>query len=429
MPEVAAVAVAEAFAAIGAESIAIAIYTAPAWTLTAIAAAASVYTLRDQQRKATNSARDAYNNSLQDRYVMQRGAATPRQVVLGRQRVSGPIAFVQSFGANRESLTFLVLLAAHEIDAVEAIYINDEIAVLDAGGGVLGVNRREQFAMTGASGTFTIASDAQPNTVSAWVDYGSTRVTLSVSGTTRAVSVSGGTAGQTGTVTIQYQPSPSPWVNNATGTDLQTSFALSGSTTAGGSTTLVSAPVAGSVSAVWSTGSGQDRQDLDLSPYTSVSGSTVTVAGAPLYTASSGNVAVTYRISTATTSRMRITSYLGASGQAADAAMISAFPGVWTSAHALTGQAYLKVECTYDPDAFPSGLPNISAVIRGAKVFDPRTGTTAWSQNPALLVRYAATSALLGRMPASMVNDTNIAAQALHRWHRRQERHPGQAGH
>ena len=72
---------------------------------------------------------------------------------------------------------------------------------------------------------------------------------------------------------------------------------------------------------------------------------------------------VSYRWN-ASTSRARVRRYLGTAGQAADAGMIAALPGVWTSAHTLTGLAYLVVELDYDPDAFPSGLPHVSAQLR-----------------------------------------------------------------
>lgn len=87
-------------------------------------------------------------------------------------------------------------------------------------------------------------------------------------------------------------------------------------------------------------------------------------------------------------SKVKITTYLGTAGQTADSAMVTDFPTLWSSAHRARGVAYLKVECTYDEQAFPSGLPSVSATIRGAKVYDPRTATTAWSENPALMMRH-----------------------------------------
>ena len=60
---------------------------------------------------------------------------------------------------------------------------------------------------------------------------------------------------------------------------------------------------------------------------------------------------------------------------------------LWTENHKLSGMAYIAFRLLWDADQFPQGVPNISAVIKGKKVYDPRTSTTAWSQNPALCVR------------------------------------------
>lgn len=49
--------------------------------------------------------------------------------------------------------------------------------------------------------------------------------------------------------------------------------------------------------------------------------------------------------------------------------------------------AYLYVRYEYDQDVFASGVPLITAVVRGKKVYDPRTGLTAYSNNPALCMR------------------------------------------
>lgn len=73
----------------------------------------------------------------------------------------------------------------------------------------------------------------------------------------------------------------------------------------------------------------------------------------------------------------------------------------WGSTHVLNGIAYMRVKLTWDEDRkkFPQGVPNVSAVIKGKKLYDPRLDSTiggsgghrsgdpttwAWSQNPAL---------------------------------------------
>jgi hypothetical protein len=51
------------------------------------------------------------------------------------------------------------------------------------------------------------------------------------------------------------------------------------------------------------------------------------------------------------------------------------------------GIAYLYIRYEFDQDVFANGLPLVTAVVRGKRVFDPRTSTTAYSNNAALCVR------------------------------------------
>lgn len=51
------------------------------------------------------------------------------------------------------------------------------------------------------------------------------------------------------------------------------------------------------------------------------------------------------------------------------------------------GIAYLYVRYEYDQDVFANGLPLVTAVVRGKRVYDPRTATTAYSNNAALCIR------------------------------------------
>lgn len=83
---------------------------------------------------------------------------------------------------------------------------------------------------------------------------------------------------------------------------------------------------------------------------------------------------------------VRIKKHLGSPNQAADGDLIGELPDYWTTAHRLCGVCYLYVRLEYDADLFPNGLPNIKAVVRGKRVYDPRSGRTAWSDNWALCV-------------------------------------------
>lgn len=356
------------------------------------------------RRRMREKARDAYNNSLRDRYILSRSATDPRQLILGRQRVSGTPAIIQSYGTNREKLIIALPIAAHEIDGFEEHYFDDEPLVLDADGYVIGVRRRERFSISTAGETYTLQDKPKTGTVSAEVRYGTTTVALGVSVSGNDVTVSGATGGQSGTVTISYQPDPCPYAPldyRSAGVPV----VLDGS--GNGSVVLGHTPRPGSVAVVVDQGDTTTNA-IDITASASVSGNTVTITGSgqPGRTAQVG-----YQYDAAGF-KARITTYTGAPGQVADAAMVAALPGIWTAAHIGNSIAWIKYEFTYDPDAFPGGVPNPSVRVRGAKVYDPRTGVTAFTENPALLMRHAALHTLCGRLKTTAVNDDSIIVAA-----------------
>lgn len=60
--------------------------------------------------------------------------------------------------------------------------------------------------------------------------------------------------------------------------------------------------------------------------------------------------------------------------------------GEWSDNHRQSGRAKLYVQLNYNVDVYPTGIPNLTTVIQGKKVYDPRTATTAWHHNPALVL-------------------------------------------
>lgn len=106
-----------------------------------------------------------------------------------------------------------------------------------------------------------------------------------------------------------------------------------------------------------------------------------------------------------------VTKHLGTPGEAADAALTADVPK-WTSACKLSNCAYLYVKLKYDRNAF-SGLPTITADVRGRTLFDPRDGQTRYSNNPALVLRDYLNNTIYGRgIASSAIDDTSIAAAA-----------------
>lgn len=109
--------------------------------------------------------------------------------------------------------------------------------------------------------------------------------------------------------------------------------------------------------------------------------------------------------------RVRIVEHLGAADQAADT-MLTDQTTAWTESHRLAGVAYLAIKLVYDRDVFPRGIPNIKALVRGKKLYDPRDDSTAWSTNLALAVRdYLAGDYGLASTSAE-IDDTALAAAA-----------------
>lgn len=153
-----------------------------------------------------------------------------------------------------------------------------------------------------------------------------------------------------------------------------------------------------------STGS-EDATGVFAVPFT-LSGTTVSISEAVLYP-----VTVEYQTLEGT-SYARVREVLGAPGAAADQRTIDLFPDLWTAAHRAEGVAYLVVELTYNETAFPSGVPVVTALVRGAKVYDPRDASTAWSDNPALLMRHVYQHAQFGKATISAAEDARFIAAA-----------------
>lgn len=77
---------------------------------------------------------------------------------------------------------------------------------------------------------------------------------------------------------------------------------------------------------------------------------------------------------------------LGTRGQAAFAGLVTASSGQWTSAHRQRNRAGAYVQLKWDQTKFPNGVPNITFDVNGRKVYDPRSGTIAYSDNAALCI-------------------------------------------
>jgi hypothetical protein len=286
----------------------------------------------EQQRAAKSKARDSYNASQTDRLANVSTTVATRELVLGRVRKGGAIYFRGSAGAYKSTFLVHLALAAHEIDAVEQVYFNDEPVVIDGTGAVLTapylrIRRESAYAVIPAGATSVVLP--QPPSDG------------------RVVAASGGGGGS----------------------------------------------------------------EMDATPSviyrTSLAGQTVTL----LDGAQPVDVTLSYQYDVAT-SYARVWWELGTPGSAADARTGELFPDLWTAAHRGAGVARLVCEFQYDETAFPSGLPAVTALLRGAKVYDPRSGLTAWSDNPALLARHVYQHPMFGKATVSAAEDARVIVAA-----------------
>lgn len=97
--------------------------------------------------------------------------------------------------------------------------------------------------------------------------------------------------------------------------------------------------------------------------------------------------------------------HTGSPDQAVDFMLNADAPERWTVNHRLRGRCYIAIRLLWDNTTgmgnpgdgtfqvshlgaklWNSGIPNITAIIKGKKVYDPRSGLTTWSDNSALIV-------------------------------------------
>lgn len=276
-----------------------------------------------------------------DAKTMIRSAVAPRNTVYGRTRVSGPILYAASTGTNHKYLHLVVALAGHEIDAVEEIWFGDKLVTLDANG----------YTASEPFGSFKRDAEMTNNGVS---------------------------------------NDENGW---AVSTLVPLARTLNAEATVGEHTATISVPSGYELAAInsvhgeWLSYGFDGAMTSSLAITFTTDGNTVhyTVPASPAFT----RVVVTYQLNKVTiTPFARVKIHLGAADQAVDADLLAECGGEgWTSEHRLRGIAYLYVRLEFNTNVYVSGIPNISAVIRGKKVFDPRTGQTAWSRNWALIMR------------------------------------------
>jgi hypothetical protein len=149
------------------------------------------------------------------------------------------------------------------------------------------------------------------------------------------------------------------------------------------------APVGGTLVAIFSSGSTDQFKHLVVvfAAHECQAIDEIYIEGDPLGTLD-GNGWVTGGVFMESgTARVNCQKHLSPGGvDTADTFLSTAVPSKWTSAHKLSGYTYIVLTIDLNMSRFQGGPPNITAKLRGKKVYDYRTATTGYSTNPALCV-------------------------------------------
>lgn len=330
-----------------------------------------------------------YQAQLSGRTEMIKQAIITRDTVYGTTKKSGGILFTEGTDNNKD-LHLVIQLASHEIQAIDKVYFGEEELTLASGG--TDSNGVTQFKITSPAKYASESKFTNKNRTFVLSNYVDIKVTVNMPFGGYQIRDGKGLLKGTTVITVisdaSFTIATTDTINIA-GTEY--AIASGGSSSASGDrqtlNITLSTGLVRDVAATAITGGGQDvapihAQNIRIQPYRNntntplphLSGTTTTV-----------NYAIIADQTFLDTSSLTVLvkKHLGADGQQADADLVSSV-SQWTTAHTLSGIAYLYVKLKYDADAFPTGIPNISAEIKGKKLYDFRDGSTAYSANPAL---------------------------------------------
>ena len=367
-----------------------------------------------------------YSQQLQARTEMVKQPIIPRDTAYGETKKSGGILFMESTN-NNQDLHMIVQLASHEIQAIDKIYFNDEELTLASAG--TDSNGLTQFKVTSPSKYSTESKFTNKKRTFILSNYVDVKITVTVpymqlpfggsragynyirngkgllKGTTviTVISDTAFTFGTTDTI-------------NIAGTEY--GISSGGSSSASGNRQTLNITL--------STGLVRDVPSTAITTTTSILGNSQNVRIQPYRnnnntprphlsgTTTEINFAIIAEHTFSDTSEFTVLvkQHLGTDTQQADADLVSSV-GQWTTAHTLSGISYLYVKLKYDADVFPTGIPNISAEIKGKKLFDFRDSSTAFSSNPALCLHDYLTDTRFGLgVPTSQIDTTSFTTVA-----------------
>ena len=137
--------------------------------------------------------------------------------------------------------------------------------------------------------------------------------------------------------------------------------------------------------------------------------STSTISGSTVYTVTNSDYTNTDNDNNFGSGRLMRYTFSDGSQTAVDAFMNAQLSSMGTSDKFL-GMSYIYMQMVFDSEKFGGGIPATSFLVKGKKVYDPRNNSTAWSDNPALIIRDYLTNTEYGLKAQTVeINDTTNA--------------------
>lgn len=294
------------------------------WVAAAISVGATLIQsaqTRRKQKRAEAAQRAAYNASLQDRTVNLVSSEPPWQIVYGSPApFAGAIVACFTSGSRDQYKHLVIVFAAHECQAIDEIYLDGDAV------GTLGPTGW----VTG--GTF--------------LEYSNDRHEIG---------------------TISFDANGQATLSGIVVTNVHIAYRRRDD----------APPFVGGIDFY-----DQSHYEWFVLSWSYDSNTNITtLSNGPI---SKSDVFVDYQARTAAP-RVNVQKHLSPGGvDTADSFLISQVPSKWTTAHKLSGFTYIVLTVDLDMPRFQNGPPQVTAKMRGKKLYDWRTSTTAYSTNPVL---------------------------------------------
>lgn len=338
-----------------------------------------------------------YLSEQSDRHHIVRSAIEPHRIILGECVSSGPLIGAFSLdgptGNKNEILYLVIALAGHECQEIGTVYLND-VASTDIKFG------SSDYDVT-IAGVFYIG-DYDPATDTIIPSTGS--ITTTIDGNAFTLTVGGAGNQELLNDFIEDSINPSETTANQTNIANLVAQIQAHAAYANFNYTVVQGEASYKLCSQYS--------NMKLAGVMHVRSKTATPVVVSV--SSTGNHLLEVCIDTVATSEdfIKINKHLGTADQAADADLLVDGAPYVTANHRVRGIAYLVCKLIWDREVWATGIPQIKAVVKGLKLYDVRTLTTAWSDNPVLAVYLILTNSSGMNVPASRVDTANFIAAA-----------------